>query len=66
MSIDFSNLIWILIAAMAVQPLLTGRCFSLKRVQAIRTIEKAHGSRVITMIHRKENAASLDSTYLAT
>jgi ClpP class serine protease len=54
MSLDFSSLIWILIAAMALQPLLTGRWFSLKRAQAIRTIEKAHGSRVITMIHRQE------------
>jgi ClpP class serine protease len=54
MSFDFSSLIWILIAAMALQPLLTGRWFSLKRAQAIRAIEKAHGSRVITMIHRQE------------
>lgn len=54
MSIDFSTLIWILIAAMALQPLLTGRWFSLKRAQAIRATEKAHGSRVITMIHRQE------------
>jgi len=54
MSFDFSSLIWILIAAMALQPLLTGRWFLLKRGQAIRAIEKAHGSRVITMIHRQE------------
>jgi len=54
MSFDFSTLIWILIAVMALQPLLMGRWFSLKRVQAIRAIEKAHGSRVITMIHRQE------------
>lgn len=54
MSFDFSSLIWILVAAMALQPLLTGRWFSLKRAQAIRAIEKAHGSRVITMIHRQE------------
>ena len=31
-----------------------GRWFSLKRVQAIRAIEKARGSRLITMIHRQE------------
>ena len=54
MSFDFSSLIWILIAAIALQPLLTGRWFSLKRAQAIRAIERAHGSRVITMIHRQE------------
>ncbi len=33
---DFSSLVGILIAAMALQPLLMGRWFSLKRVQAIR------------------------------
>jgi ClpP class serine protease len=54
MSFDFSTLIWILIAAMVVQPLLMGRWFSLKRAQAIRAIEKTHRSRVITMIHRQE------------
>jgi len=51
---DFSTLIWILIAAMALQPLIMGRWFALQRTQAIRRLEKAHGSRVITMIHRQE------------
>jgi ClpP class serine protease len=54
MSFDFSTFIWILIAVMALQPLLMGRWLSLKRAQAIRAIEKAHGTRVITMIHRQE------------
>ena len=54
MSFDFSTLIWVLLAVMALQPLLMGRWFSLKRAQAIRAIEKANGSRVITMIHRQE------------
>jgi len=54
MSLDFSTLIFIFIAIMALQPVLMGRWFSLKRAQAIRAIEKAHGSRVITMIHRQE------------
>ena len=54
MSLDFSTLIWILIAVMALQPLIMGRWFAVKRSQAIRAIEKAHGSRVITMIHRQE------------
>jgi ClpP class serine protease len=53
-SFDLSTLIWILIAVMALQPLLTGRWFAVKRMQAIRALEKAHGSRVITMIHRQE------------
>jgi len=53
-SFDFSTLLWILIAVMALQPLLMGRWFSVRRMQAIRAIEKANGSRVITMIHRQE------------
>ncbi len=54
MSFDFSSLIWIVIIVMALQPLLMGRWFSMRREQAIRSIEKAHGTRVITMIHRQE------------
>jgi ClpP class serine protease len=54
MSLDFSSLIWILIAIMALQPLLMGRWYSLQRAQAIRAIERERSSRVITMIHRQE------------
>mgnify|MGYP003694449539 CR=1 FL=1 len=49
-----STLIWIFIALMALQPLLMGRWFAYHRLKAIQTIEKARGSRVITMIHRQE------------
>lgn len=59
MTFDLSTIIWILIALMALQPLLMGRWFALKRAQAIRAIEKAHGSRVITMIHRQEKRSLL-------
>jgi ClpP class serine protease len=59
MTLDFSTVIWILIALMALQPLLTGRWFAVKRAQAIRAIEKSHGSRVITMIHRQEKRSLL-------
>lgn len=54
MSFDFSTIILLLFALLALQPLLTGRWFAARRAQAIRAIEKAHGSRVITMIHRQE------------
>ena len=54
MSFDLSTLIWVLIAIMALQPLLMGRWLAVKRAQAIRAIERANGSRVITMIHRQE------------
>jgi ClpP class serine protease len=54
MSFDTSTLIWIAIALFALQPLLMGRWFAVRRAQAIRAIEAAHGTRVITMIHRQE------------
>src|SRR5262245_45899792 len=57
MSFDFSTLFWVLLAVVALQPLLMGRWFTLKRAQAIRAIEKANGSRVITMIHRQEKGS---------
>lgn len=54
MSFDFSSLIWVVIIVMALQPLLMGRWFAVRRARAIGAIEKAHGTRVITMIHRQE------------
>jgi ClpP class serine protease len=54
MSFDFSTLIWVLIAVMALQPLLMGRWYAVRRMQAIQAVEKANGARVITMIHRQE------------
>ena len=54
MSFDFSTLIWVFILFMALQPLLTGRWSTMQRARMIRAIEQAHGSRVITMIHRQE------------
>jgi ClpP class serine protease len=54
MSFDVSSLFWIFVAFMVLQPLLTGRLYAVRRVQAIRSIEKSHATRVITMIHRQE------------
>jgi ClpP class serine protease len=54
MTFDFSTLIWLLIALMALQPVLTTRWSAIKRAQAIRAIERKRGTRVITMIHRQE------------
>src|SRR5215510_6635235 len=54
MAFDFSTLFWIFLAIMVLQPLFTGRWYALRRAQAIRAIERLHGSRVITMIHREE------------
>jgi ClpP class serine protease len=54
MKLDFSTIFWILLAVMALQPLLAGRWLTIKRAQAIRAIERSRQSRVITMIHRQE------------
>src|SRR5262245_40311623 len=54
MSFDFSSLFWVFIVIMVLQPLFTARWYVVRRAQAIRAIEKLHGTRVITMIHRQE------------
>jgi ClpP class serine protease len=54
MSFDFSTLFWIFIVIMVLQPLFTARWYAVRRAQAIRAVEKLHGARVITMIHRQE------------
>jgi ClpP class serine protease len=54
MSLDFSTLILILFLMMSLQPIVMGRWLAAKRAQAIRGIERANRSRVITMIHRQE------------
>jgi ClpP class serine protease len=54
MSFDFSSLFWVFIVIMVLQPLITARWYVVRRAQAIRAIEKLHGTRVITMIHRQE------------
>ena len=54
MTFDFSSIFFIVIALMALQPLLMGRWYAMRRAQAIGAVEKEHGTRVITMIHRQE------------
>jgi ClpP class serine protease len=54
MSFDLSSLILVFFVIMVLQPLFTGRWYAVRRAQAIRAIERAHASRVITMIHRQE------------
>jgi ClpP class serine protease len=54
MSFDFSSLFWVVFAIIVLQPLLVGRWYAVRRAQALQAIEKLHGSRVITMIHRQE------------
>jgi ClpP class serine protease len=54
MHVDFSTLLLILFAFITLQPFFMGRWLATKRAQAIRAMEKANSSRVITMIHRQE------------
>ena len=54
MAFDLSSLFWVFFIIVVLQPLLTGRWYAVRRAQAIRAIERSHGSRVITMIHRQE------------
>jgi len=59
MSFDFSSLLVIIFAIVAIQPLLMGRWYAVRRANAIGAIEKVHGTRVITMIHRQEKRSLL-------
>ncbi len=52
---DISTILLILFAIIALQPLLTARVLAMRRMNAIRAIEKSQKTRVITMIHRQEN-----------
>ncbi|MEM7778046.1 MAG: ATP-dependent Clp protease proteolytic subunit [Pseudomonadota bacterium] len=51
---DLSTIILIIFVILALQPMLTARISSMQRMAAIRAIEKAQSTRVITMIHRQE------------
>ncbi len=57
MTIDLSSIVWLFFALMLLQPILTTRWYAAQRARTIRAIEKMHGSRVITMIHRQEKAS---------
>jgi ClpP class serine protease len=54
MTLDFSSILLVLFLFLALQPFIVGRWYTVQRAQAIRAIEKNHGTRVITMIHRQE------------
>lgn len=56
---NISSWIWIAILLFALQPLITERIRLMQRQNAIRAIERAQGTRVITMIHRQERRSLL-------
>ena len=53
-SFNVLSLLWLLILFSIMIPVLQKRILQGRRLQAIRTLEKRRGSRVITMIHREE------------
>jgi ClpP class serine protease len=57
MNFDLSSIVWLFFALMLLQPILTTRWYAAQRARTIRAIEKLHGSRVITMIHRQEKVS---------
>jgi len=54
MTLDLSSIVWLFLALMLLQPILMIRWCAAQRARTIRAIERSHGSRVITMIHRQE------------
>ena len=56
---DIFNIIWILFLIQAFLPLVQRYRLALARTNAIRALERARGSRVITLIHRQETMSFL-------
>jgi ClpP class serine protease len=51
---NIANIVWWIFLLSAIQPLLQQRALLVRRVRALRLLEKRRGSRVITLIHRQE------------
>jgi ClpP class serine protease len=52
--VDFGSLLWLFFLFQLFVPALQRQWLDLRRATAIRSIEKARGTRVVTMIHRQE------------
>jgi ClpP class serine protease len=53
------DLLWLWFILSSLQPRVPQRMLAMRRVQALRALEKRNGSRVITMIHRRETLSFL-------
>src|SRR2546423_13766172 len=53
------DLLWLFFILSSLQPALQQRALALQRARALRALEKREGSRVITLIHRREGFAFL-------
>ncbi|GIU84616.1 MAG: hypothetical protein KatS3mg008_1391 [Acidimicrobiales bacterium] len=56
---SFFDLFWILLLISSLQPVFQQRWLVMARARAIRDLERKNGSRVITLIHRREGLAFL-------
>lgn len=57
MRFDFSSLVRPIFVLMLLQLTFMSRWYVVRCAEAIRSIEKSHGSRVLTMIHRQEKTS---------
>jgi ClpP class serine protease len=53
------DLLWLFFVLSSLQPMLQQRYLAAQRTRALRTLEKRRGSRVVTMIHRRESLSFL-------
>ena len=58
-AVDLSSIIFLLLFLAFLAPMVAQRLLSTRRYRAIRKLETARGSRVITMIHRQESISLL-------
>lgn len=56
---DWSNLIWVAVALIAIQPFLQRRSVARRRRRALERLSRLRGATVITLIHRQETISLL-------
>lgn len=59
LSVSVLDLLWLFLIVSSLQPAISQRVLAMQRAQALRSLEKRHGSRAITLIHRREAFAFL-------
>lgn len=58
-ALDFWTLLWVLVLASALWPMVQARWLELARLRALRRLERQRGTRVVTLIHRQESRTFL-------
>lgn len=59
MSLELINLFWLFLILSSLQPMMRQRMIENRRIAVIRELERARGSRVVTLIHRQESVSFL-------